>query len=212
MQDTSTNPVKLPKLAKTRTNHVVNYNFKNLSRLLQGNSQDEDIVLEAIEVGYLLYPSKDFIWKIYEKQNDYDPIKSQKPVKNYRSRYYQEEIMANDYTTIKFLNMCNIPVIEIGDICLCQNLRILNLSSNYLISIDSLAICINLIRIDLQNNQVMNYRNKFELLKFLKFILSNKDNKSTRSVFLVAYEKATYIVSSQQSHRQTRVFKLSLQM
>ena len=154
MQDTSSSLVKLPKLARTRTNHVVNYNFKNLSRLLEGNASDEDIVLEAIEVGYLLYPSKDFIWKIYEKQLDFDLIKSQKPVKNYRSRYYQEELMTNDYTTIKFLNLCKIPIIEIGDICLCQNLRILNLSNNYLINIESLSICINLIRLDLQNNQV----------------------------------------------------------
>ena len=153
MQST-VNHVKLPRLSRARANHVVNYNFKNLNRLLQGNASDEDIVLEAIEVGYLLYPSKDFIWRIYEKQVDFDPVKSQKVIKNYRSRYYEEELTTNDYSTIKFLNMCNVPIIEIGDICVCQNLRILNLSSNYLINIEYLSVCVHLVRLDLQNNQV----------------------------------------------------------
>lgn len=147
--------VRLPRLVMNRNSNTFNYDLKNISELV-GNKSDEAIILEAIQIGYLQYPSKEFIWNIYKQQSDFDPIASQKLiVKSSRSRYLRDETLVNDYTTIKYLNLFNIPIIELGDIYLCSNIRILNLSNNYLINIDSLASCTQLFRLDLQNNQVI---------------------------------------------------------
>ena len=143
--------VKLPVLSKPKT-QPLSYNLKNINHLAE-NKNDEEIILEAIEVGYLLYPSKEFLWKIFEKQSDFDPVKSKKTVRQ-RSRYYHDDISVNDYSSIFYLNLSNVPIIEIGDVSLCRNIRILNLSSNYLINIEPLCNCTNLLRLDLQNNQV----------------------------------------------------------
>jgi Leucine-rich repeat (LRR) protein len=136
------NTLKLPKITKSN-NHTYDANdIKHLISQIKDKSQ-ESIVKEAIQVGYLIFPNKEYIWKEYESQIDYEPSKVKKTEKN-------------DFSQIKFLKLSNVPIVELGDLFLCTNLRILNLSSNYLMNIESLAGCVNLIRLDLQNNQVTN--------------------------------------------------------
>ena len=134
------NTLKLPKITKSNKQTYDANDIKHLISQIKDKSQ-ESIVKEAIQVGYLIFPNKEYIWKQYESQVDYEPSPKSK-----RSE--------NDFSQIKFLKLSSVPIVELGDLFLCTNLRILNWSSNYLMNIESLAGCVNLIRLDLQNNQV----------------------------------------------------------
>lgn len=138
-----------------------NYNAKNLNKTIQKATDDQDqraAILEAIKIGYLLYPSRDLIWDAFQKQTDYDEKNCRKLVrKSKRSKTFIAESLENDYSKIFFLNLSKIPLFEIGDLPICRNIVILNLSDNFLMNIEPLADCVNLIRLDLQNNQVKKY-------------------------------------------------------
>lgn len=146
---------KFPKLYREDN---PNYNAKNLNKTIQDASDDQEqrtAIIEAIKIGYLLYPSRELIWDIFQKQTDYDEKKCRKLVrKSKRSKVLITESLENDYSKIFFLNMSKIPLFEIGDLPICKNIIILNLSDNFLMNIEPLADCINLIRLELQNNQV----------------------------------------------------------
>jgi Leucine-rich repeat (LRR) protein len=155
------NKVKFPKLSTTSTSSIDKKNINNVFR----DKNQEDIVKKAIEVGFLVYPSKEYILKEYDKQKDKKDgdefsVKSLqknslKELRKTKLDIYIDNCLIDDkINEIKYLNFSNVPIAELGDISLCQNLVILNLSNNYLINIEPLSECIHLLRIDLQNNQV----------------------------------------------------------
>jgi hypothetical protein len=144
------NNLKLPKITKTNNFTYDANDIKHLISQIKDKSQ-EGIIKEAIQVGYLIFPNKQYIWQEYEKQIDHEPQNNKKPEK--------------DFSKIRFLRLSNVPIVELGDLCLCTNIRILNLSSNYLMNIESLAVCVNLIRLDLQNNQVRLYTSALQQKK-----------------------------------------------
>lgn len=160
--------VKLPKLGSNRLNtnnlNPNKYDTKNIRDIAE-NKNDEAIIYEAIQVGYLLYPSKEFIWQAFSQQVDFDAQASLKLVRrpNRLSRFY-DEFYENDYSKIFFLNLSKVPLVEVGDLFICNRLTILNLSNNFLVNIEPLAECVNLFRLDLQNNQVSIF--KLDLKKF----------------------------------------------
>lgn len=137
---------KLPKITRPVKN--VDYDIKNVIDLVKDKSQQATI-LQAIKIGYLLFPSKEFLWKIFENQGD-----SVNEVESSSMKFDKVSSILNKLGRIRFLNLQNIPIIEIGDVDLCKNIRILNLSNNYLLNIEPLAVCKHLIRLDLQKNQL----------------------------------------------------------
>ena len=138
---------KLPKI--DRPIKSVAYDTTNLRNLVSDKSQQE-IILQAIKIGYLVYPSKEFLWKVFRNQDDIvDKGEEEDSVK-----FEKFSSFLNGLNRIKFLNLQNIPIFEIGDLDLCYNIKILNLSSNYLINIEPLAVCKQLMRLDLQKNQL----------------------------------------------------------
>lgn len=141
--------IKLPRLNTQKPN--IKYDTKNLQDLIE-DKKDETIIYEAINIGYLLYPSKELIWKTYEQQTDFDLKSSQKLIK--KLKYYHDDEFENDFLSIVYLNLSKVPLLEIGDLFICQNLTILNLSNNFLVTIEPLIECVNLLRLDLQNNQI----------------------------------------------------------
>ena len=158
--------VKLPRLFVPNN---PNYDLKNLNEFnLEKN--EETVILEAIKVGYLVYPSERLVWDTFRKQIDFEKVVKAKFLQkemitkkgNYsieRSlREFKEFIKkAYDFKMIDLLNLPNIPLIEIGEISLCKNLKILNLSNNYIFNIDALYPCVHLFKLDLQNNQVEHF-------------------------------------------------------
>ena len=157
--------LRLPRLSQTPN---LNYNLKNINELI-ADKNDEAIVLEAIRVGFLVYPSEHLIWDTFKKQVDYERVVQEKLIKKEmitrRTVFSLEQSMMmwammydparfRDFKMIDFLNFSTLPMIELGEIPLCTNLKILNLSNNYLINIEPLMNCVHLFKIDLQNNQV----------------------------------------------------------
>jgi hypothetical protein len=158
--------VKLPLLLTTDSKYhsnkykpkrVSNYQLKDVTDLTIeiGNKSEINLVLDAINVGYLIYPSREFLWTVYKKQSDFDETKSKKLTRN-RSQYTNRthDTLENDFATVRFLNLAAVPIIELGELNLCLNLTVLNLSNNYLVDMWPLARCVNLVRLDLQNNHV----------------------------------------------------------
>ena len=147
--------VKLPKIAQPQ------YNSKNLNDLIETRSEQADIV-NAINSGYLIYPSAEFILSKFQQQSDFDgkneiilSQKNQRKSSKSRSLPVDEEYDVTFYFPyINYLNVSNVPIIEIGDIFMLKNLRILDLSDNHLKSIEPLNTCINLLQLDLNGNQV----------------------------------------------------------
>ena len=155
------NKIKFPKLS---TSSVSSYDKKNINNVFRDRNQ-EDIVKKAFEVGFLVYPSKEYILKEYDKQinkKDGDEISlkslQKNSIKEFRKTkldiYIDNCLIDDKFYEIKYLNFTSAPIAELGEIPLCQNLVILNLSNNYLVNIESLSECIHLLRVDLQNNQV----------------------------------------------------------
>jgi Leucine-rich repeat (LRR) protein len=153
--------LKFPKLS---TSSLSSYDKKNINNVFRDKDQ-ENIVKKAFEVGFLVFPSKEYILKEYEKQinkkdSDDISIKSLKKnsLKEFRKTkldiYIDNCLIDDKFNEIKYLNFSSAPIAELGDISLCQNLLILNLSNNYLVNIEPLSECIHLLRVDLQNNQV----------------------------------------------------------
>ncbi|RNA33875.1 leucine-rich repeat and IQ domain-containing 3 [Brachionus plicatilis] len=161
--------IKFPKLNNEEKS---NYNAKNLNKTIQDATNDQEqraAILDAIKIGYLLYPSRDLIWDIFKVQADYDEKKCRKLVrKSKRSKLLVTESLENDYSKILFLNMTKIPLFEIGDLLICRNIVILNLSNNFLMNIEPLADCTNLVRLDLQNNQLSKLPSEEFWLRFYK--------------------------------------------
>ncbi len=159
--------IKLPKI-------VQNYNTKNLNQLIETRSEQAEIV-NAINSGYLIYPGADFILQRFQQQYDFDEnnekiINSVIKRKSSKSRSEPDnEVITSSFyfSFLHYLNAANVPIIEIGDISFCRNLKILDLSDNHLKKIDALSNCVKLIRLDLQNNQV-----------FYCFILNFQSNTS----------------------------------
>ena len=120
------------------------------------NKSEITTILNAIRVGYLIYPSKELIWSIFSKQADFNLKQSQRQTK-VTSKYTRrsDTVFENDPTKIGFLNLSRLPMIEMGDLDLCTNLTVLNLSNNYLIEIDPISRCHSLFRLDLHNNQLV---------------------------------------------------------
>lgn len=176
---------------------------------LQLDKNEEAIISEAIKIGYLIYPSKDIIWQLFQKQPIYyefeEYLDSQPKATKHRHHNYHHHLThpfalkADEYADeaiidmnfIKFLNMSQLHILEIGDVCFCENLQILNLSNNYIIRIEPLMQCMNLIRLDLSNNQV-----SFDLMDISKstektvkltsrFFFFCKDSNVTRDKILV---------------------------
>ena len=135
---------KLPKIVREPSNKAIKYNPKDAIKLIREKSL-KAAISQAIEIGYLKYPSKESILEAYcEQQDEFDePIDRKKAIKT-----------GKIFDQIRYLNLHNVPIIEIGDISLCRNLRIVNLSNNFLTRIDGLAACKRLFRLDLQNNQL----------------------------------------------------------
>lgn len=136
---------KLPKIARP-SKKVIDYDPKSATELIRDKSVREAII-QAIEVGYIVYPSKELIWEIYKQQSDYEE-ETTRP----RPRSTSYQLML--YQKIRYLNFQNIPIVEVGDLPICTNLRILNLSCNYVTRIDSLIVCKHLTRLDLHKNQL----------------------------------------------------------
>jgi len=160
--------IKLPKIAS-------NYNTKNLSHLIETRSEQADIV-NAINSGYLIYPSADFVLHRFQQQSDFEQknekiISSMRKRRSSRSRSEpDDEVITSKFyfDIIDYLNASNVPIIEIGDISYCRNLKILDLSDNHLKSIGALSNCVNLMRLDLQNNQVVFSRLTREIAVFFE--------------------------------------------
>jgi Leucine-rich repeat (LRR) protein len=165
------NRYKLPRLSNPslKNNELKNLNSRNAFR----DKDQEEAVKKATDVGFLIYPSKSFILKQYEKQLGDNISVSQKSKndsisflnKNTASNtprkaktrldiFIDDGLIDERMDEMRYLNLSSVPIAELGEISLCQNLVILNLSNNYLVNIDALSDCIHLFRIDLQNNQV----------------------------------------------------------
>jgi hypothetical protein len=155
--------VKLPQIEKKKYHankyqpKTVDYKVRDVTDLtIDANNQKEiNMVLEAIQAGYLVYPSFDLIWSTYAQQPDFNLKNSQKLTQS-RSKYSRriDETLVNDFTKILYLNLRAVPIIELGDIPSCTGLTHLILSDNYLVDLWPLAKCVNLVRLDLQNNHV----------------------------------------------------------
>lgn len=146
--------IKLPKI-------VQSYNVKNINNLIDNKSDQADVV-NAINSGYLIFPSAQFIFQYYQDQSDFEENNEQilGTVKRRRSSKSlpdtESEITAEFYLPfITYLKLSSVPIIEIGDIGFCRNLNILNLSNNHLKQIEALRECVKLFRLDLQDNQVI---------------------------------------------------------
>lgn len=160
--------VRLPKIG----GNVQRYNLKNLNDLIETRSEQADIV-NAINSGYLVFPGADFIYDRLQKQSDFDEKNEQILEVIEREKLTIEKSLDEDnqltsafyFPFVNYLNCSSIPIIEIGDIAMCRNLRILDLSNNHLKHFDALCNLVNLFRLDLQNNQVCQY-----FYTFLKLI------------------------------------------
>lgn len=145
------------KAIKTKSKEA-DYYLRNVNDLLLevNNKKELSAVLEAIRTGYLIYPSKEFIWSQFEKQPEFDFNKSQKEISVY-SKYVKryESKYENDFGKIKYLILSRVPIIELGQLNLCVNLVVLNLSHNYLTEIEYLSKCVHLVRLNLEGNQVI---------------------------------------------------------
>lgn len=167
---------KLPRIkANLKPEKEVNYDVKNLVHLIR-NKSNKATILHAVKIGYLLYPSVEFICKIYESQTN-----REHDVESSNSQWDKKSKILAQLQSILYLNFHSVPIIEVGDVRLCQNLRILNLSSNYLFNIDPLVECKHLFRLDLQNNQLdelppSSFWAAFERLKIL-YLHSNQISK-----------------------------------
>ena len=151
--------LRLPKIGSNNMPSGL-YNSKHLNDLIEDRSEQAAIV-NAINSGYLIYPSAEFIYSRFQKQTNFlDKLeRSRKPElkltkKKSRAEFVHEEEELLNLTIIEYLNLNSVPIIETGDTVLCTNLRILVLSGNHLKFIDALRNCPHLLRIDLQNNQV----------------------------------------------------------
>jgi hypothetical protein len=129
------------------------------------STSELEILSDAARVGYLVFPSKDFLWKLFRMQNTRqlqlfenklkmsdagaDKLNrlSAKSSRTQRSKAYY------DFSLIKYLNLSYSHINEIGDIHMCHNIQILLLSENYLARIEPLINCVNLVRLDLHKNQ-----------------------------------------------------------
>ena len=167
------NRIKLPKL-KDAAKYK---NSKSIINSLHDKSQ-QDIVKKAIQVGFLVYPSKELLLAMYKQQFNYHNYlndSSDNDDNEERAEYqndegsrfsvvksksdrldlnYEHYVLENELEKILFLNLRSVPIIELGHLAACTSLRILILSNNYLIDIEGLRECVNLFRLDLQNNQV----------------------------------------------------------
>jgi hypothetical protein len=134
------------------------------------DKNEQAIINDAIKIGYLIYPSKDVLWQIFQTQPNYNEfteyLNSVKSSTN-RSKTKSEYEDLSELKVIKHLNLSNLHVLEIGDVCFCERIQILNLSNNYLIRIDPLIQCTNLLRLDLNNNQVT----FFQIIFYALFII-----------------------------------------
>lgn len=144
---------KLPKIVRP-ARKVVDYDPSRAIESLRDKSLREAIQ-QAVEVGYIVYPSKQLIWEIYSRQSDFNKDYYHQLAQQQQQRPKSKKSPFNVYEKILFLNLQNVPIIEIGDISICSNLRILNLSCNYLSRIDALVGCCGkLMRLDLHQNQL----------------------------------------------------------
>lgn len=148
--------LKLPKIAQP------NYNAENLGDLIETRSEEAEIV-NAINSGYLVFPSVHFILERFQQQSDYAEkcilvVESLRRRKSTRSKSLpdEEQLTPSHYFPhIHYLNASDVPIIEIGDIGLLRNLRILNLSENHLKHVDPLASLSRLMCLDLHGNQII---------------------------------------------------------
>jgi hypothetical protein len=131
------------------------------------SKSEMEIMNDAIRVGYLVFPSKEFLWKLFRTQNTHELQLFEKKYKasvssadlSRRNRLSaqsssQQIKLFYDFNLVKYLNLSYSHIAEIGDIYLCQNIQILILSENYLTRIEPLICCVHLIRLDLHKNQV----------------------------------------------------------
>lgn len=135
--------LKLPKINATKNLSIINDRKENL------------MIKEAVKNGHLIYPTQEFIWSKFKKQIDFNQLYVPKKKKRKSDNY---EVTSEELKLIIFLNMSNERIVELGDLCLCVNLKILNLGNNHLVNVDALSSCVNLFRLDLQNNQVNSYK------------------------------------------------------
>ena len=146
---------------QSKNNALTNLNaYKPDPLFLDKNEQA--IINDAIKIGYLIYPSKDVLWQLFQIQPNYkefsEYLSNNLGGNKARSLKNKNEFQDSaDLKVIRHLNLCDLHVLEIGDLCFCERLQILNLSNNYLIRIDPLIQCTNLIRLDLHNNQVNHF-------------------------------------------------------
>ena len=153
--------LKLPKIAPP------NYNTENLSDLIETKSEEADII-NAINSGYLIFPSVDFVLERFQQQSDYSDkcvhvVEGLKRRKSSRSKSLpdEEQLTPSHYFPhIHYLDASDVPIIEIGDICLLKNLRILNLSENHLKHINPLVNLVHLMCLDLHGNQIIDLPDK----------------------------------------------------
>jgi hypothetical protein len=113
---------------RVNDDHYFNENDQNLNLTTTDFS-------DAIKVGFIKYPSSDLILKSISNQD----------------RLVNE---ANELNNIRYLNVSKWHLLEIGDICFCENLRILDLPNNYITRIEPLIRCVHLIKLDLSQNQI----------------------------------------------------------
>ena len=146
--------LRLPKLPNTK-HAVINEQFISNTKSLPEASEE---FINAIKIGFIIYPSTQLIRQVYEQQHDAIRLDDGKHQRDPKEETEKEELSMyprlNGLHTISYLNMTSKRIIEVGDLCFCEHLRVLNLSSNYLIDIEPLRICTNMLRLDVSQNQV----------------------------------------------------------
>lgn len=95
--------------------------------------REEEVIKQAEERGYFRVPTEIFLLE----ESDY---------RNGRS--------AKELYQLHLIKLVGVHLRKIGEICLCNNLRILILNNNFLTRIDDLQTCRQLVKLDLHSNQV----------------------------------------------------------
>ena len=139
-----------------------NAEVKSMSDYLRDKSE-ESVVRQAMDVGFLVYASREFVIAAFEAQSDYEPMSRSAHKK--RSPFLlslsveeaaeeRERDIRAQVERIRFLRLADVPIIELGCIPMCSYVRILCLENNFLFNIEPLSHCVHLQRLELQNNQV----------------------------------------------------------
>ena len=117
------------------------------------NKQREaEAIKQAEESGYFLTVDRPFIEKniLGIGLTEEDCVRRQR-AKSFLDDEKDDEI---DLGGIFHMRLVNAHMRTIGDIGLCQNLRICILNNNYITRFDALVTCTQLVKLDLHSNQV----------------------------------------------------------